>query len=132
MVPSTGGRAERWSEKKSLRESGFWRGWTCMSMRQAVVRVIAAMAPKTFNHEGHEGSRRKTHRAGFRGIPPLRRERARMGHPAKTFNHEGHEGSRRKPGRANAPVPRWTVPMPEFTGFRRRGIIWVAPRPSAG
>src|ERR1700727_3117893 len=49
MVPSTGGRSERWSAKKSLWESGFCRGCTCMSRRQAVARVRAnsAAAVKT-------------------------------------------------------------------------------------
>src|SRR5579862_7956806 len=52
-----------------------------MSMRQAVVRVIAAVATKTLNHKGHEGPRSKAHTPGVRGFPLLRTERARTGQP---------------------------------------------------
>src|SRR5712691_10157314 len=43
-VPSTDGRSERWSAKKSLRESGFCRGCTCISRRQPVSKAITASA----------------------------------------------------------------------------------------
>src|SRR6202011_2162950 len=58
--------------KKSLRESGFCRGCTCMSMRQAErSATVASRSPNV----------RKSQAACGRGIPPLRKERARVGHP---------------------------------------------------
>jgi hypothetical protein len=60
-----------------------------MSMRQAVVRVMAVIAARTFNHEGHEGRRRKILSRRLHEFPPpstgsgqaFRTERERVGHP---------------------------------------------------
>jgi hypothetical protein len=53
-----------------------------MSLRQAVVRVSAVIAAKTFNHEGHEGKRTKAPREDESEFPTSRAKNAReMGHP---------------------------------------------------